>query len=109
MELKKNTSIAVIVTRDWINRCGVRMFVREGREIPKESDSHIIFARVLDSQDPHGLWIELHRGKREVDPSVELQGMMIPWGEVLSVVVRENLSPELWNEAKKMGFVSGEP
>jgi hypothetical protein len=106
MKLKKNTSIAVIVTREWVNLRCVRLFVREGREIPKESDSHIIFARVLDSEDPRGLWID-NQEKHENDPSVDLQGIMIPWNAVLSVVVRGSISPQLWEEAKKLGFASG--
>jgi hypothetical protein len=108
MKLNKNTSIAVIVTREWVNRRCVRLFVREGREIPEGSDSHIIFARVLDAEDSRGLWIDNY-GKHEDDPSVDLQAIMIPWNAVLSVVVRGSLSPHLWDEAKKLGFVSGEP
>ena len=91
-----------------INLRGVSMLIREGREIPKDSDSHIIFARVLDSQDPRGLWIETNRGKHEVDPTVKLQAIMIPWREVLSLVVRQDLSPEVW-EQSQVGFMSQEP
>jgi hypothetical protein len=108
MEIKKNSSVAVIVPRRWVNLRGIRLFVREGREIPENADSHIILARVLDSEDPRGLWIELNRGTHEKDPSVKLQSMMVPWNEVLSIIVRQDLSPELWEEARQTGFVSGE-
>jgi hypothetical protein len=105
MELKKNSSIAVIVPRGWINLRAVSLFVREGREIPKDSDSHIILCKVLDAADSRGLWVEMNRGKQESDPSVKLQGILIPWEFVLSIVVRQDLSPALWEEAT--GFVSG--
>lgn len=83
------------------------MFLREGREIRDNHDgSHIILASVLDSSDEKGLWIT-NTGQREKNPSVKVRGIMIPWGEILTVVLDQKLAPELWAEAEKMGFVSG--
>jgi hypothetical protein len=108
MEIKKGTSVAVVVTKSWANLFGVRAFIREGREIGTSHDeSHIIRARVLDSGDPWGLWVETNTAKHESDPSVKLQSIMIPWSAVLSIVLQQDLSPQLWAEATKMGFVSG--
>ncbi len=109
MDIKKGTSIAVIVRKSWANLYGVRVFIREGREIrDSHDDSHILFARLLDSGDACGLWIETNTGKHESDPSVRLLSLMIPWHEVVSIaVLRDDLYPELWAEAKKLGFVSG--
>lgn len=107
MELRQNTSVAVIVKRGWVNSGGVRMFVCERQEIPKQSDSHVILARVSDGGDERGLWVELNRGQREADPSVRLMGIMIPWSEVLGVVIHEDLSPKAWASARELGFVTG--
>jgi hypothetical protein len=108
MKLKKNTSIAVVVMKSWANLYGVRVFIREGREIGQShDDSHILLAKVVDSEDARGLWVETNTAKRESDPAVSLQSIMIPWSAVMSIVVRQDMSPELWAEARKMGFVSG--
>jgi hypothetical protein len=53
-----------------------------------------------------GLWIETNTGKHESDPAMTLQSVMIPWNAVLSIILRQDLSPELWAEARKLGFVS---
>jgi hypothetical protein len=109
MEIKKNTSIAVVVKKSWANLYGVRCFIREGREIKDSHDeSHIILGKVLDAGDQWGLWMETNTGKHESDPAVTLQSVMIPWNAVLSIVLRQDLSPELWAEARKLGFVSGQ-
>jgi hypothetical protein len=109
MEIKKGTSVAVVVRKSWANLYGVRVFIREGREIKESHDeTHILFAKLLDSGDPYGLWIETNTGKRESDPSVRLMSIMIPWSEVVTLaVLRDDLYPEFWAEAKKLGFVSG--
>jgi hypothetical protein len=109
MEIKKNTSAAVVVRKSWANLYGVRCFIREGREIKESHDeSHIILGKVLDADDPRGLWMETNTGRHETDPSITLQSILIPWREVLTIVLRQDLSPELWSEARRMGFVSGE-
>ena len=55
-------------------------------------DSYTIFARVLDDTDTRGLWIELHTKEHELDATVELQALMIPWPEVLAVVVADKFA-----------------
>lgn len=108
MHIKKGKSIAVVVRKSWANSYGVRVFIREAREIKTSHDeSHILFARLLDSGDPFGLWIETNTGKHEKDPSVRLLSIMIPWHEVVSIVVaRKDLYKEFQAEAKKLGFVT---
>jgi len=106
MNIEINTSVAVVVNKGWANLFGVRAFLREGREIQESHDeSHIILARVLDSKDPSGLWIT-NSGQQEADPKVSVRGIMVPWSAILTIVIRQDLSPELWAEARKFGFVS---
>ena len=107
MNIEKDTPIAVVVTREWVNRRGVRLFIREGREIPKEADSHIILGNVLDANDARGLWMESKRGGQSQLPANQPMGIMIPWNCILCIVIRQDLSPELWDEARKIGFVTG--
>ena len=107
MQIEKNTSVAVVVNKSWANLYGVRAFLRDGREINDKGDaSHMILANVLDSRDEHGLWIT-NTGQEEENPNVKVKGIMIPWNQILTVVLQQKLSPELWSEADKMGFVSG--
>lgn len=108
MDIKKGEHVAVVVSREWINLRGVRLFAREGREIPKEADSHIITATVLDARDDRGFWVEMNRGKKETNPSIPVQAIMIPWDAIRSIVLNENLSPALWKEVRQAGFVTGE-
>ena len=106
MDIKKDTDVAVVVSKDWANLFGVRMFLRDGNEIGESHDgSHIILAAVLESTDPYGLWITNSKQKKE-DPKAKVKGIMIPWGQILTVVVLQKFSPELWVDAKKLGFVS---
>lgn len=107
MQIEKNTNVAVVVNKSWANLYGVRALLRDGRTLSENSDaSHMIFARVLDSRDEHGLWIT-NTGQQEGDPNVKVKAIMIPWSQILTIVIHQNLSPELWAEAEKMGFVSG--
>jgi hypothetical protein len=75
MKIDKGTSVAVVINRDWANLHGVRMFLRLNhtpeREIRGVDNSHVVFARMLDSEDPNGLWIELNTGAHEKDPTVK--------------------------------------
>jgi len=64
--MKIEGSIVLVVERSWANLRGVRAIIREGREIKEGDDSHIIEAKVLDSEDTHGLWVELNDGKAVV-------------------------------------------
>lgn len=107
MNIKENTSVAVVVNKSWANLYGVRVFLREGREIKESQDeSHIIFATVLDPNDAMGLWIT-NTKQHEADPNTRVKRILIPWHVIQTVVVRQDISPELWAEANKMGFVSG--
>jgi hypothetical protein len=56
VHVKTAGSIAVIVTQRWINARSVRLFLRHGREVGGDADTHIILANVRDSDDPNGLW-----------------------------------------------------
>ena len=107
MQIEKDTNVAVVVRKSWANLYGVRVFLRDGREIRDSHDaSHIIVARILDSTDEKGLWIT-NTGQKEDDPTVKVKGLLVPWGEIYTVILQQKLSPELWAEAQKMGFLSG--
>ena len=105
MNLEMSTSVAVVVPKQWANLYGVRAFLRDGKEIKGEDASHMIFAKVMDSNDPHGLWIS-NVGQKDDDSTVKVKAFMIPWDQILTVVVMEKLSPDLWAESKRLGFVS---
>ena len=63
MQIDKGASVAVVIKRPWANLHGVRMFLRRNEnpqtEIRGVDESHILFAKVLDSEDARGVWIEL--------------------------------------------------
>ncbi len=105
MRIEKGTSIALVVRREWANLAGVRVFLRQGesppgKEVGGSDDSHIISAAVVDSDDPHGLWIELNTDLHEKDPTVKRYPFLVPWENILTIV----LSPEIYDAAKKIGF-----
>ena len=108
MTIKKGTTVAVIVNRHWANLAGIRMFLRQGhepnRQIRGTDESHVVIAEVLDSNDPHGFWIELNSEKHKKDPSVKRFSFLVPWGSILGIVLTEKFSPEIWKEVKKLGF-----
>jgi hypothetical protein len=98
MTLEPNTSVAVVVSKQWSNLGGVRRFLGPKEAGPEGSDdSEILFARLIDYADPRGLWIELNTARREHDKTVPLLNSLIPWTFVYSVVVitedREDLPP----------------
>jgi hypothetical protein len=109
MKIDKGASIAVVVSRHWVNLRGVRMFLRQynnpEREISGSDDSHVVFAKVLDSEDRNGLWIELYTNQHEQDPTVKRHQLFIPWSQVLSIVTADEFSPAVQEEARKIGFV----
>jgi hypothetical protein len=110
MKIDKGTAVAVVVNRDWANLQGVRLFLRHyqdpQREIRGTDESHVMFADVLDSEDPKGLWIELYTDQQRKDPRVKRLPLFIPWGHVLSIVIAEEFSPAIREEARQIGFVS---
>jgi hypothetical protein len=106
--MKIEGSIVLVVQRSWANLRGVRLIVRDGKEIREGDNSHVIFANVLDSSDSHGLWVELNTEKHQQDASVKLLSVMIPWDVILMVGVSKEFAPHLWKEARKAGFIPEE-
>jgi hypothetical protein len=109
MKIEKGASAAVVVFRSWVNLHWVRRFLRYYEEPDREvrgDESHIILARVLDADDPHGLWIELNTARHEKDPTVEKHNLLVPWSQVLSIVIPEkDFSDAVQDEVCKIGFV----
>ena len=110
MHMEKGASVAVVLNRNWANLHGVRLFLRHNEapelEIPGADESHIVFAKVLDSEDSRGLWIELNTERRREDPAVKLLSFLVPWSYVLTIVVAEEFSPAIREEARKIGFTA---
>ena len=107
MQIDKDASIAVVVKRSWVNLHGVKMFLRCGNsqaEIRGVDESHILFATVLDSDDARGVWIELAANKQEQNSAGERFSLLVPWSEVLTIVVANRFSPALRQEARRIGF-----
>jgi len=107
MQIDKAASVAVVVKRTWANLHGVKMFIRRGdspqTEIRGVDESHILFATVLDADDVRGIWIELKADQQNQD-SAEPFRLMIPWSQVLTIVVASHFSPAIHQEARKIGF-----
>ncbi len=108
MQIDKNVSIAVVVSRPWANLHGVRMFLRPHENPPEEirgvDDSHIIFGTVLDSDDARGVWIALTATKPNAESAAERFRLLIPWTQVLTIVVAEQFSAAIRQEARRIGF-----
>ena len=108
MHIDKDASIAVVVKRTWANLHGVKMFLRPHEnpqaEIRGVDDSHILFATVLDSDDARGLWIELTANQQKEDSAAEPFSLLVPWSQVLTVVIAEQFSPAIRQEARKIEF-----
>ncbi len=85
------------------------MFLRHYQDPQKEirgtDGSHVIFAEVLDSEDPKGLWIELYTDQHRNDPTVKRLPLFIPWGQVISIVIAQEFSPAIREEARQIGFL----
>jgi hypothetical protein len=108
MQIDKHASIAVVVKRTWANLHGVKMFLRPRdspqTEIRGVDESHILFATVLDSEDARGVWIELTTDRLEPCSGVARVTLLVPWDQVLSIVVAEEFSAAIRQEARKIGF-----
>ena len=104
MKIDKGTSVAVVVYRNWVNLYWVRKFVRYHEEPEREvrgDESHVLLARVLDADDPHGLWVELHAAQ---GPAASPFKLMVPWNQILSVVLPEKDFPgDVVDEARRIG------
>jgi hypothetical protein len=107
MQIDKGASVAVVIKRPWANLHGVRMFLRRNEnpqaDLRGVDESHILFAKVLDS-DTRGIWIELNTDKHGEDPAVERFSLLIPWDQVLTIVIAEQFSPAIRQEARRIGF-----
>ena len=108
MKIDKGASVAVVVKQSWANLHGVKMFLRHGEgsqtDIRGVDESHILFATVLDAEGPIGIWIEPHMDKHGEDLAVDAVRMLIPWSQVLAIVVAEQFSPAIRQEARRIGF-----
>lgn len=106
MQIDKGSAVAVVVKRAWANLHGVRMFLHENplAEIRGVDESHILFAKVLDAGDSNGVWIEIERRKPAEESGVEQFRMLIPWSEVLALVVGKEFSSSIRQEARRIGF-----
>jgi hypothetical protein len=106
MQIDKGSAVAVVVKRAWANLHGVRMFLHENplAEIRGVDESHILFAKVLDAENSKGLWIEVDRRKTRQDSGVEQFRILIPWSEVVALVVGKEFSSAIRQEARRIGF-----
>jgi hypothetical protein len=108
MQIDQSANIAVVVSRTWANLHGVKMFLRRHEspqaEIRGVDESHILFATVLDSDDARGVWIELTADKQKSDSVVGRVSLLIPWSQVLSIVIADQFSAAIRLEARKIGF-----
>lgn len=108
MQIEKGASVAVVVKRTWANLHGVRMFLRRHdsprTEIRGVDESHILFATVLDADDARGVWIETNLDGKEPDSSPEKFKVLVPWSQILALVVTDQFSPAIRQEARKIGF-----
>jgi hypothetical protein len=108
MKIEKGASLAVVVKQSWANLHGVKMFLRPGEgsrtDIRGVDESHVLFVTALDAENPLGLWIEVHAEKHGEDTAVDAIRMLIPWSQVLTIVVAEQFSPAIRQEARRIGF-----
>lgn len=108
MQIDKGASVAVVVNRTWANLHGVKMFLRQGKssqtDIRGVDESHILFAKVLNAQDPAGVWIEVDADEHGEDSGLDRVKMLIPWSQVLTIVIAEQFSPAIRQEARRIGF-----
>lgn len=106
MQIGKGSMVAVVVKRTWANLHGVRMFLHGNpqAEIRGVDESHILFAKVLDAEDSKGVWIEVDRAKPTPDSGVEQFHILVPWSEVLALVVGKEFPSAIRQEARKISF-----
>ena len=108
MQIDKDACIAVVVKRDWVNLHGVKMFLRQPENVQAEirgvDESHILFAPVLDADDARGVWIELAPNKPKPDSAAGRFKLLVPWSQILSIVVAKEFSAAIRQEARKIGF-----
>src|ERR1044071_7612352 len=104
MQIDKGASVVVVIKHAWANLHGVRMFLRRNEnsqtDIRGVDESHILFAKVLDSEDARGVWIELNTEEHSGDPAAQRLSLLIPWTQVLTIVIAEQFSPAIRQEAR---------
>jgi hypothetical protein len=107
MDIEKGARVAVVINRDWANFRGVRFFLRQynhpEKEIDRSDGSHLVIARLVDSNDPHGLWIELYTEEHAQKPEVKKVAFMIPWQQVWAIAVVDDMAA-VQIEARRIGF-----
>ncbi len=108
MQVSKGANVAVVINRVWANLHGVRMFLRRGENPQKEirgvDGSHVIFAKVIDAEDSRGIWIELPSDKPKDNAPAEALSLLIPWPQVLTLVLADEFSQAIRDEARRIGF-----
>jgi hypothetical protein len=104
MRLKVNSSTAVVVKSSWADSSAIRFLLRRNQEAVQPADGgHILFARVLDDSDSRGLWIELNAKEHADHPAVECYALMIPWHDILALVVADDFTSTM-REGQKLGI-----
>lgn len=63
---------------------------------------YVLFPKVVDAEDARGVWIKVERGEQE--SGAEQFRIMIPWGEVLAIVLGQEFSRAIRHEARNIGF-----
>ncbi|MBI2817458.1 MAG: hypothetical protein HYX72_11015 [Acidobacteria bacterium] len=109
MVISKNSSAAIVVDRDWANLAGVRIFLRRyqdpSKEVKGSDTSHLILAKILESEDRHGLWVEMRADKVPADQVSKPLTLMIPWTKITAIALTEDWTPALQEEMRQIGFV----
>jgi hypothetical protein len=108
MQIEKDAAVAVVVNRTWVNLHGVKMFLRPSEspqgEIRGVDESHILFATVLDLEDTRGVWLQLAAPVRQPGVAEEPFQLLVPWSQVLTIVLAKQFSATIRQEARKIGF-----
>jgi hypothetical protein len=82
---------AFAVDADWRHSGAVRSILGPPDSPGARSDdSSLIFAKVLNASDSHGLWIELNSEQKRF-PTLPVLEFMIPWDVILGVAVDPDL------------------
>jgi hypothetical protein len=95
MRIENGKTALIVVETSWSKRPGIARLLRSGNPDDRshpEAKEHHITAKVLETKDPRGLWIELHTERRRKDPTKPVYELLIPWGAVLAML--HNPEPE---------------
>jgi hypothetical protein len=107
-----NETAVIVVYREWANYRGVRVFLNPGPPREEGDQSYIIEAKVLDSEDHRGLWIELNTEQHEQDPRILPFRLLVPWHQVIAIVLPEesqSFSKEFRDQIRKqIGFTGSQ-